>query len=147
MKNKSFIANICLSAFSVLAIVFLALPYFGAASGFDTFKMLSYVTNMDFGEAMVFVAPLMMMIASILVLVFSVLNLLGNTKVLKSEKLLKVSRIIALVASIVLVLFALAGFVILLVYGTTPAYGLIINLVLAIATVVGTALVVAWKNK
>lgn len=147
MKNKSLITNICLSVVSVLVLVFLALPFLGQISGYDFLQLLQYLGQMDFGTALVYIAPLFMLIASIVLLIFSVLNLLGDLNVIKSEKLLKVSRIVSLVAAIVLAVFVLLAFILILAKEATPAYALIISLILGIAALAGSILICVWNKK
>ena len=147
MKTKSLIVNILLAVLCLMMIIFLALPMVGKMTGFDTFQTLSYLKYMGAGVAFIYVAPLFIMLASIVLLVFSVLNILGDVKVLKCEKFLKVSRIVALVASVIVALFALLAVIFIVAEGASPAVGLILNLIFAFATVAGTSLVLVWGKK
>ncbi len=147
MKNKSLVANICLAVLSVLVIAFLALPYVGVTSGYDTFEALRFLNGIGGGVAFVYIAPLFMLLAGLVLLVFSVLNILGDLNVIKSEKFLKISRVMALVAAVVVALFALIALICICVEGAEPAAGLIINLILALTTVAGTSLVFVWGRK
>lgn len=147
MKNKSLITNICLSVISVLVFVFLALPFIGKISGYDLLQTLEYLGHMDAGVALVYIAPLFMIIASALVLVFSVLNILGDVKVIKNKTLLKVSRIVSLVATIILAVFALLAFIFILANEATPAYALIVCLVLGLVALACSILTSVWSKK
>lgn len=146
MKNKSLISNICLSAASVLILVFLALPFVGNVAGYNYLQAIKYIGGANIEIALIYIAPLFIMIASIVLLVFSILNILGNVNVIKSEKLLKASRIINLVAAIILTVFAVLAFVLIFALGATPAYGLIINVVLSIVALVASILTFVWKK-
>lgn len=147
MKNKSLITNICLSVASVLVLVFLALPFISNATGYDFFQMLEYLSYMDAGSAFVYISPLFMLIASVLVLVFSVLNILGDVNVIKNKTLLKISRIAALVSAIILAIFALVAFIMILAKEVSPAYGLIIVMILGLASVAASVLACVWNKK
>lgn len=147
MKNKSLISNICLISLSVLVLIFLALPLIGGISGYQMLEALGYIGGAEFALVLVYIAPLFMLLASIVLLAFSIVNLLGTLNVIKSEKLLKISRIINLVAGIVLALFALVAFIIIFVEGGTPAYGLILNVIFAIAAIVFVSLELKWAKK
>lgn len=145
--KKTMITNICLVALSVLAMIFLALPIAGGISGYDCLQLLGYLGEMDFGFALFYIAPLFILIASIALLVFSVLTLLINLNVIKNEKLLKVARIINLVAGIVIGVFAVLAFIILLVKGGSPAAGLILTLIAGIAAAVVAILEKVWSKQ
>lgn len=148
MKNKSLITNICIALLSALVIGFLALPYVEGISGYNCFDFLPYLSEgVDFDVALVYIAPLFMLIASAITLIFSVLGLLGDLNVIKSEKLLKIARLVNMIAAIVLVVFTLLAFILIFVLGSTPAYGLIINLVLTIVVVVAAVLNFVWSRK
>jgi len=150
MKNKNLIANICLASIGVLALIFLALPHLGglfAISGYNCFEFLSSLGMMDFRTAIIYIAPLVILIAGLVILAFSALNILGNLNIIKSETLLKVSRILNLIASIVLTLFAVLAFVFIITYEASLGAGLIINLVLGVVAIVGSALVLVWNKK
>ncbi len=145
--KKTMITNICLVALSVLAMIFLALPMAGKMSGYDCFQFLGYLGEMDFGFALFYIAPLFILLASIALLVFSVLTLLINLNVIKNEKLLKVARIINLVAGIVIGVFAVLAFILLLVKGGSPAVGIILTLIAGIAAAVVAILEKRWSKE
>lgn len=145
--KKTMITNICLVALSVLAMIFLALPMANRASGYDCFQFLGYLGEMDFGYALFHIAPLFILLASIALLVFSVLTLLINLNVIKNEKLLKVARIINLVAGIVIGVFAVLAFILLLIKGGSPAVGLILTLIAGVAAAVVAILEKVWSKQ
>lgn len=145
--KKTMITNICLVALSVLAMVFLALPIAGRTTGYDCFQLLGYLGEMNFGSMLLFLSPLFILIASIALLVFSVLTLLVNLNVIKNEKLLKVARVINLVAGIVMGAFAVLAFILLLVEGGSPAVGIILLLLAGIAAAVVAILEKVWSKK
>jgi len=147
MKNKSLITNICLTALSVLVVVFLALPYVDVLSGYDCFQGLQFLGHVPVDIALIYIAPLFMMLAAVITLIFSVLGLLGDLNVIKSAKLLKAARVVNLVAAIILAVFTLLAFILAFVVGASPAVGLILNLVFAIAILVGVILNRVWNRK
>lgn len=152
MKNKSLVANIGLAILSVLLIAFLALPYitskYSSISGYDCFETYQYMGGVnDAVIKFIYVLPLLMMILAVLVLVISVLNILGETKVIKSEKLVKVLNAVNLVIAIVLAVMMVAGLIMLIVKEASLGAGFILNLIFAVATVVGTALTFVWGRK
>ncbi len=146
MNKKSLITNICLASVGVLALIFLALPYL-FASGYETLSVLGALAGAEIAEALVFIAPLFFLLSAIALIVFAGLGILCDTKVIKSEKLLKAVRIVNLVASIVFTLFALVAFLIIVILGAPFSIGLILNLLAAIGAIVVASLAFAWGRK
>ena len=147
MKNKSLIMSIVTAAAGLLGLVFLALPFVPRTSGYNFFELLQYVGEMPFDYALLYLAPLFMFITSLLLLGFGIVNILGATKVIKNEKFVKVSKIIALVAASVFVLFAVFAFIWLIVKGNSIGAGLVLLLVVALAALVASILDLVWRKK
>ena len=147
MKNKSLITNISLALLSVLVIAFLALPYVTPLSGYDCFEGLQFLGDVPADIALIYIAPLFILLAAVVTLIFSVLGLLGDLNVVKSAKLLKAARVINLVAAIILAVFVLLGFILAFVVGAEPGVGLILNLVFALVILAGTVLNRVWNRK
>ena len=66
---------------------------------------------------------------------------------IKCKGLLKASRIVNLIASVVLGALAIASLVVLLVYGATLGIGFILNLVFIVGMIATTALTLAFARK
>lgn len=147
--KKSLITKIVLVAASVLSIIFLALPFVSEISGYDMFPALEIIGELfgaDFAFGLVYIAPLFILIGSIVMLVFSVLALLGEVNVIKNEKLVKVSETINFIVSIVLCALAALVAILILVKGASLGAGLILILLLAVAALVATILDKKWRK-
>lgn len=147
MKNKSLITNSCLIGLSTLVLIFLALPAVFSLSGYNCLEGLGYIGGAYVTETLVYISPLFMLLGAIVLLAFSIIALLGNVNVIKNDKFLKAARIINLVATCVIALFAFIAFICLLVEGATPGIGLILNLIFSIGAVACASLTVAWDKK
>lgn len=145
--KKTLITNICLVALSAMVLVFLALPVVTGFSGYECFQLLGYLGGMDFGLALFYVSPLIILISATVTLVASVLGLLVNLNVLKNEKLLKVARMVNLIAAAILGLFGVLAFVLLLANGGSPAVGIILVLISCVAATVCAVLEKVWTKK
>lgn len=146
--KKSLITKIILVAASVLSLVFLALGFVEGVSGYQLLSNISvpFKFGADFWTILVYLLPLIILLASIVLLVFSVLALLGELNVIKSEKLLAVSAKINFIVSIVLCAITAAAFLIILIKGYGLAVGCILLLVLAVAALVATILEKKWSK-
>ena len=148
MKNKYLITNICITALSVLIVAFLALPFVGNMSGYDAFNFLQYLGRMnDFVLAFIYVTPLLMLILGVVIVACSVVGILGNTNVIKSEKLLKVVRLVKLVAASVLAFVTFLTFIFIFVKEASPAFWYIINFIFSLAILAGSILELVWTRK
>lgn len=147
--KKSLITKIVLVAASALALVFLALPYISGISGFDFFKSfgeVGYIFKRDFMLGVLFLTPLFVLLATLVLLVFSVLALLGELNVLKNEKFLKVAAKINFIASIVLCAFIALAFLLILIKDAGLGVGCVLILLLAAAALVTTILDKKWNK-
>ena len=151
MKNKKMFTNIALIGLSVLAIIFLALPYVGGAltsiSGYNCFDALKFVGNMEFKLAVVYITPLVVLIASLLILISSVLKSLADSKVIKCKSLPKVLKVINVIASIVFVISAIVAFICALILKVKLGVGIILILVIAILSIITSILNAKWSKK
>lgn len=148
--KKSLITKIILVAASVLSLIFLALPFMPEASGFDFLQVLQIIGDAfgaDFLVAIYYLAPLLILIASVVLIVFSILALLGELNVIKNEKLLNVSAKINFIVSIVLCVVAAVAFVLALIKSIGIGVGLILILVIAVAALVSTILEKKWSKE
>lgn len=140
MKNKSLIMSIVSAAAGLLGLVFLALPFVPNASGYNFFEMLQYLGELPFNYAILYLVPVFVLIVSLLLLGFGIVNILGATKVIKSEKFLKISRIIVLVVASIFAAITLFALIDLLVIGNKIGAGLILLLVVALAALASSIL-------
>ena len=145
--KKSLIANICLTAVSALLLVFLALPFVEGISGYKLFEGLQLIGYMPFEYKLLYLSPVLTLVFAIIALAFAVVNLLGDLNVIKSEKFLKVARIIMVVVAAILAVVALVTVIIVAVNGFAPAVGLILILIATAAAVAGSVLQLIWNRK
>lgn len=137
MKNKNLVTNIIAVASSALMLVFMAMPFFAGASEYYLFQTVQYVFEIGhFDIAIIYLSPVVTLISSLLCLGFGIVNLLGVLNKIKSEKLLKASRIVVFVTSIVLLAYLVVSAIILFVREATPQIGLILLVAAAIAVLV-----------
>lgn len=113
MKNKSLIFNSVAAGLSALVLGFMGLGYLGKeTTGYviirltkDLFQYFDIVT-MAF-----WVAAFIGLVAAVVTLSMAVCRILADVKVIKSEKANKIFKLIAFIASIVLVSALVLGFV------------------------------------
>ena len=147
--KKSLITKIILVAASALSLIFLALPFMPGASGFDFLQALRIIGDIfgaDFLIGVFYLTPLLILLATIVLLVFSIFALLGELNVLKSEKLLKVSAKICFILSIVLCAVVAVAFLLALIKGAGLGVGLILILLVAVAALVASILDRKWSK-
>lgn len=147
--KKSLVTKIILVAASVLSIAFLALPILPGISGYDLFPALQIIGELfgaDFAIGLVYIAPVLILIAALVLLVFSVLALLGEVNVIKNEKLVRVSARINFIVSIVLCAIAALTALLILIKGAGLGAGLILIVLLAVAALVATILDKKWRK-
>ncbi|MBQ7884928.1 MAG: hypothetical protein IJ318_02390 [Clostridia bacterium] len=147
MKNKSLILNICTAAVGVLSFIFLALLFAGRITGYQMLETLGYLDGAEFTMVLLYTSPLFILLASIVMLGFAVVNILGATNVIKSEKFVKVSKIITLVAASIFALFAVIAIIMLATEGFSPAIGLILLTIIALGALATTILDKVWSKK
>lgn len=141
MKNKNLVINIIAVAFSALMLVFMALPFFVGASEYYLFQYVQYVFEIgSFDIVIIYLSPVVTLIATLLCLGFGIVNLLGVLNKVKSEKLLNASRKVVFITAIVLLAYLVVSAIILLVNEATPQIGLILLVVSAIAILVTSIL-------
>lgn len=147
MKNKSLILNICTATIGVLSLIFLALLFAGRITGYQMLETLGYLDGAEFTIVLLYTSPLFILLASIVMLGFAVVNILGATNVIKSEKFVKVSKIITLVAASIFALFAVIAIIMLATEGYSPAIGLILLTIIALGALATTILDKVWSKK
>ena len=142
MKNKSLIMSIVSAAAGLLGLVFLALPFVPEVSGYDTFKLFELLGQapISFVDKIIYFIPLFVLIMSIILIGFGIVNILGALKIVKSEKFLKISKIIVFVVACIFVAFVLFTFIYALIKNWGIAAGLILLLVTGIAALVASIL-------
>ena len=135
MRKKSLILNSVLAGLSVFTLIFLALNYYGGFTGYNFLAFLGYAGGGTITIAIIGI--LFALIVTCGLIVTSVLGILRDTNVLKSEKVDKVLKILNLVLAIVLVVATLATLLVILIEGAAYiGYALIINTLVAIAALV-----------
>ena len=134
--KKTLITKIALVVASALSLVFLALAYVEGVSGYDLLSNVNAAFQFgDFATILIYLAPLFILIAAIVLFIFSILALLGELNVIKNEKLLKVSAKINFIVCIVLCAVALVGFVVALIKGYEVSVGSILLLIIAVGVI------------
>ena len=151
--NKNLITKIGLVAAGVLTPILLACIYFatkfGSGTGYDTFEYVPHLGDLGatFTQAVIYIAPMLMLITGLLLLVSAVLTLLAQLNVIKSEKLAKVLRVVNMVLAIVLTVLAVFAFIFMLVEKLTPGVGLYFLLLTGALAIVCAVLDRAWSKK
>lgn len=138
--NKSLISKIILVASGVLSLIFLAVPFAVELSGFNWLSLMGDAFKVDFAIALICLSVLVILLASIVLAISSVLTLLGEFKFVKSEKILNIAKKINFIVSIVLCSAVVLPFILLLVKGYSLGIGCILILVLAGAGLVASVL-------